>query len=73
MCRLILSMSSYCKDPCLYRQLPPRLLILPGAEPQGLVANREMRELGFILFFNLVLISTEKDQPGHVETARYQS
>lgn len=52
-------MSSYCEDPRLYRQLPSRLLILPGAEPQGLVANREMRELGFILFFNLILISTE--------------
>lgn len=73
MCRLIVSMSSYCKDPRLYRQLSPRLLILPGPETQGLVANKEMRELGFILFFNLVLISTEEDQPGHVGTARYQS
>lgn len=74
MCRLIVSMSSYCKDPRLYRQLPPRLLILPGAEPQSLVANREMREHGFLGFFLfLVLISTEEDQPGHVGTARYQS
>lgn len=55
-------MSNYCKDPSLYRQLTPRLLSLPGAEPQGLVADREMRELGFILVFYLVFISTE-DQP----------
>lgn len=49
------------------------MLILPGAEPQGLVANTEMKEIGFVLVFYLILLSTEEDQAGHVGTARYQS
>lgn len=55
--------------PTFTQAAPPRLLIVPGAEPPGLVANREMNELSFILVFYLILISTEEDQPGHQVSA----